>query len=88
MSHQFEDLDAAERAGIERALNRCRALAAQIESKLRNKRREHFIDELLLADLCASLEEAANVLGEKGRRSAETTRPPGVKGSQTQRGHR
>ena len=87
MSHQFEDLDAAERAGIERALNRCRHLAAQIESELRNKRREHF-DELLLADLCASLEEAANVLGEKGRRSAETTRPPMVKGSQAQRGHR
>jgi hypothetical protein len=42
----------------------------------------------LLADLCASLEEAANVLGEKGRRSAETPHPPMVKGSQTQRGHR
>jgi hypothetical protein len=85
---EFDGLDPIEKAAVERALKRCRALAAQIESELRNKRREHFIDELLLADLCASLEEAANVLGEKGRRSAETTRPPMVKGSQTQRGHR
>jgi hypothetical protein len=85
---EFDGLDPIEKTGIEAALKRCRALAAQIESELRNKRREHFIDELLLADLCASLEEAANVLGEKGRRSAETTRPPMVKGSQTQRGHR
>jgi hypothetical protein len=84
----FDGLDPIEKAAVERALNRCRALAAQIESELRNKRREHFIDEFLLADLCASLEEAANFLGEKGRRSAETTRSPMVKGSQTQRGHR
>jgi hypothetical protein len=88
MSDDFDSLNATEKAGVGAALNRCRALAAQIESELRNKRREHFIDEFLLADLCASLEEAANVLGEKGRRSAETTRPPMVKGSQTQRGHR
>jgi hypothetical protein len=47
---------------IEAALKRCRALAAQIESELRNKTREHFIDEVLLADLSASLKEAANVL--------------------------
>jgi len=83
----FDGLDPIEKAAVERALNRCRALAAQIES-VRNKRREHFIDEFLLADLCASLEEADNCLGEKGRRSAETTRSPMVKGSQTQRGHR
>jgi hypothetical protein len=88
MSHEFDGLDATEKVGVEAALNRCRALAAQIESELRNKGREHFIDKSSLADLCASLEEAANVLGEKGRRSAETTRPPMVKGSQTQRGHR
>ena len=31
-SPQFEGLDATERAGIEAALNRCRHLAAQIES--------------------------------------------------------
>jgi hypothetical protein len=62
MSHQFEDLDATERAGIEAALNRCRALAAQIASELRNKRPEHFVDKLSLADFYASLEHAADVL--------------------------
>jgi hypothetical protein len=71
---EFNGLDPIEKTGIEAALKRCRDLAAQIESELRNKGREHFIDKLSLADLCASLEEAANVLGEKRRRSAETTR--------------
>jgi hypothetical protein len=47
MSHEFDGLDATEKAGIEAALNRCRGLAAQIESELRNTRREHFVDELL-----------------------------------------
>ena len=74
MSDVFDSLDASEKAAVEGALNRCRRLVAQIESELRNKGREHFIDKSSLADLCASLEEAANVLGEKGRRSAETTR--------------
>jgi hypothetical protein len=32
MSHQFDSLDATEKAGIKAALNRCRALAAQIAS--------------------------------------------------------
>jgi hypothetical protein len=36
MSHEFDGLDAAEKAGIEGALNRCRALAAEISSELRN----------------------------------------------------
>ena len=82
MSHdsEFDGLDPIEKAGIEAALNRCRALAAQIES-VRNKRREHFIDEFLLADLCASLEGACDILGQKGRRSADTTPPPMVEGS-------
>jgi hypothetical protein len=38
MSDEFDGLDATEKVGMEAALNRCRALAAQIESKLRNKR--------------------------------------------------
>ena len=90
MSHDFEfgSLDPTEKAGIEAALNRCRALAAQIESELGNMRRGHFVDKLSLADLCASLEEAANVLSQKGRRSVETTPAPGVKGSQAQHRHR
>jgi hypothetical protein len=57
MSYEFGGLDATEKAGMEAALNRCRGLAAQIESELRNTKREHFVDELLsLADLYTSLE--------------------------------
>ena len=62
MSDEFDSLDATERAGIEGALNRCRTLAAQIESELRNKRPEHFVDTLSLADFYISLEHAAAVL--------------------------
>ena len=58
---EFDGLDATEKAGIEAALNRCRDLAAQIASELRNKRSDH-VDKLSLADLCASLERAADVL--------------------------
>jgi hypothetical protein len=53
MSYEFDGLDATEKAGIEGALNRCRALAAQIASGLRNKRPEHFVDKLSLADVYA-----------------------------------
>ena len=62
MSHKFDGLDVTEKAGIEGALNRCRALATQIASELRNKRPEHFVDKLSLADFYASLEHAADVL--------------------------
>jgi len=82
MSHdsEFDGLDPIEKAGIEAALNRCRALAVQIERELRNERPED-VDKLLLADLCASLEGACDILGQKGRRSADTTPPPMVEGS-------
>jgi hypothetical protein len=76
MSDKFDGLDATEKAGIEAALNRCLRLAAQIESELRNKRPEHFVDKLSLADFYASLEHAADVLGQKGRRSVENTPAP------------
>jgi hypothetical protein len=62
MSDEFDGLDATEKAAIEGALNRCCDLAAQIESELRNKRPEHFVDKLSLADFYASLERAADVL--------------------------
>jgi hypothetical protein len=65
MSDEFDGLDATDKAGIEAALNRCRDVAARIASELRNKRPEHFVDKLSLADLCASLEHAADVLGQK-----------------------
>ena len=72
MSHEFDGLDATEKAAVEAALNRCRALAAQIASELRNKRSEHFVDKLSLADFYAFLEYAADVLGQKGRRRSRT----------------
>ena len=62
MSDGFDNPDATEKARIGAALNRCRALAAKIANELRNKRPEHFIDKLLLADFHASLERAADVL--------------------------
>jgi hypothetical protein len=84
MSHDFEfgSLDPTEKAGIEAALNRCRALAAQIESELGNVRRGHFVDKLSLAEFYASLEHAADVLGQKSRRSVENTPASVEKGSQ------
>jgi hypothetical protein len=62
MSDGFDDPDATEKAGIGAALNRCRALAAKIANELRNKRPEHFVDKLPLADVHACLERAAYVL--------------------------
>jgi hypothetical protein len=55
MSDEFDSLDATEKAAVEAALNRCRTLAAQIVSELRNERPEHFVDKLLLAEIHASL---------------------------------
>ncbi len=69
MSDEFHGLDAREKAALEAALKRCRALAGQIESILRNERR-HFVDEVSLADFYACLERAADVLGQKARQSA------------------
>ena len=73
MSDDFDSLDATEKAGIGAALNRCRALAAQIARELRNKRPEHFVDKLSLADFYASLEHAADVIGQKDLQPVENT---------------
>ena len=62
MFHEFDGLDATEKAGIGTELNRCRALATKIANELRNKRPEHFVDKLSLADVHASLERVADVL--------------------------
>ena len=86
MSDEFDGLAATEKAAVEAALNRCRALAAQIASELCNKRPEHFVD-LSLAEFCASLEHAADVLGQKGRRSVENTPASVVNGSQVPHSH-
>jgi len=62
MSDEFDSLDASEKAAIRSTLIRCRVLAAKIANELRNKRPEHFVDKLSLADIHASLERAADVL--------------------------
>ena len=73
MSDEFDSLDAIEKAAVEAALNRCRGLATQIESKLRNRRPVHFVDKLSLADFHASLERAATVLRQQKRQTQDTT---------------
>jgi len=78
VSDEFDSLDATEKAATEAALNRCRALV-RLESKLRNKMPGHFVAELALADLYASLERAALVLEQKSRDNAPA---PAEKGSQ------
>ena len=62
-------LSEIEKAGIEAALDRCRALAHRIRGDLRNKRPEHFVSVWSLADFQVSLERAASVLEQKSRRS-------------------
>jgi hypothetical protein len=47
VADEFDGLDAIEKAAVEAALNRCRVLADQIESKLRHKRPEHFVTLLM-----------------------------------------
>jgi hypothetical protein len=64
LSHEFDSLDEREKAAVEGALDRCRVLAGQIESILRNERR-HFVDKVSLADFHASLERAADILGQQ-----------------------
>jgi hypothetical protein len=73
MSDEFRSLDQRERAALEAALKRCRVLADQIESILRSERRE-FVDRAALADFYASLQHAADVLGqEAGLRAGAAT---------------
>jgi hypothetical protein len=82
MSDAFDGLDATEKAGLEAALNKGRCLAAPIASELSNKRPEHFVDKLALADLCAFLPHAADVLAQKARRLVENSFAPVVGGSE------
>jgi hypothetical protein len=82
MSDDFDSLDAREKAAAEGALNRCRALVGRIESALCNEKPEHFLDELTLADFYASIQRAADVLGQESQKPIEDTPAPAVKGSQ------
>jgi hypothetical protein len=81
MSDGFRSLDERERAALEAALKRCRVLAEQIESILRNERRE-FVDKVSLAEFYAALERAADVLGQKRRQPVDNTPASAVKSSQ------
>jgi len=58
-------LSAIEKAGPEATLNRCRALARQIQSDLLNKKPDQFVNALSLADFQVSLERAVSVLEQK-----------------------
>jgi hypothetical protein len=71
--------ESKERAALEGALDKCRALVDRIESELRNKKSEHFVNKLALADFLASLECAARVIEQKSR---DNTRTPTVKRSE------
>jgi hypothetical protein len=88
VSNEFDGLDPIEKAAIEAALNRCRALVRQIESKLRKAKPEYFVDKLSLADFCASVEKAADVLKQKRRQSVHTRPALAVKGSKARRRQR
>ena len=77
MSDQFDSLGEREKAAVEGALNRCRGLAAKIDSELCNSKPEHFAEKLVLAEFCAALERAADALGQTGRKS-----DPAIKDSQ------
>jgi hypothetical protein len=85
MSDELRSLDARERAAVEAALNRCRALAGKIGNELRNKRPEAFVDKLSLADFCASLERAVDFLESVPNRPARTLKRSQVRGRQRRR---
>jgi hypothetical protein len=67
-------LSAIEKVGTKAALDRCRELARQIQSDLRNKKPDHFVDVLSLADFQVSLERAASVLEQKSGALISRTR--------------
>jgi hypothetical protein len=72
MSEEFDRLPATEKAAVEAALNRCRALADQIQVMLRNE--EEPGERAMLADLYVSLKRAAKLLEQKRRQPGEGRR--------------
>jgi|SRR6516164_4599656 len=85
MSDKFKSLDANERAALESALYRCRALVGRIGEELRKKKPEHFVDERSLADFHASLEHAASVLEQTIQDNAPTSTAKGLQEGSSQR---
>ena len=53
MSDEVDRWHGIEKAAMENVLNRSHVLAANIANELRNKRPEHFVDKLSLADFYA-----------------------------------
>jgi hypothetical protein len=64
---EFDMLDATEKAAMEGALNRCRALVNKVVRELGEKKYEDFANSLLLADFQASLQHAAELLELESR---------------------
>lgn len=64
-------LSVIEKAGTEAALDKCRMLAHQIQTDLRHKKPEHFMNVMSLADFQVSLERAASVLKHQTSRQSE-----------------
>jgi hypothetical protein len=62
MSDKVDRRHGIEKAAMENVLNRSHVLAANIANELRNKKPEHFVDTLSLADIYYSLEHVADVL--------------------------
>jgi hypothetical protein len=60
--------------GWESVLNRCRVLSAKIANELRNKRPEHFVNKLSLADIHSLLERAADILNSVNGSQAQGSR--------------
>jgi hypothetical protein len=58
-----------EKVGTETALNRCRELAGEIQSRLHDRKPGLIGDVSSIADLQVSLERAASVLERKSRNS-------------------
>src|SRR5262245_57708894 len=67
VSREFQSPDATEKAAVEATVNKCRALAAQIKSELRNK--ERLVDE-------ASLTEVFAACPQKEKATAGSQVPP------------
>ena len=72
MSEDFDSLSLTEKAALKAALDRCRALADQIEGMLRNA--EQPGERALLADLYVSLKRAAKLLEQKRRQPVHKPR--------------
>jgi hypothetical protein len=71
-SEDFDSLSLTEKAALKAALDRCRALADQIEGMLRNA--EQPGERALLADLYVSLKRAAKLLEQKRRQPVHKPR--------------